>query len=377
MDGAGPRADLSQFFCALPFSYAEIHPNGKVYLCCPRYSGLRSIGNIFKDKPEALWNSYRAQQIRAGIHDGSFRHCDHSECPKLAGRNLALRTDRIESDVAAAAMRDRAVVLDRGPGIVKLCHDESCNLSCPSCRKGPMVAGKQRQATLRRMLRGFILPFLKDTTQLVLSGDGDPFASNHYRDVIKATAVENPGLRIGLHTNGVLCDDRAWDDLALDGRVESVEVSIDAALPETYAIVRRGGDFARLGRNIRMLGRRRAAGGIGSLELSFVVQAANFREIPAFIALGKEIGADRIRFALIRHWRRAMSFFDFPRAQIWRAEHPEFHDFLAVLRDPLLDDRTVRAGDLAPYIAEARGIVAPNPVAHPGMIQRVKFWVAG
>ena len=57
-------------------------------------------------------------------------------------------------------------------------------------------------------------------------------------------------MRINLHTNAVLCDERAWDDCSLHGRVDEVDVSIDAARPETYAIVRRGGNFERLLKNL-------------------------------------------------------------------------------------------------------------------------------
>ncbi|MCW5772545.1 MAG: radical SAM protein [Rhodospirillaceae bacterium] len=377
MDGAAIGADLGRFFCTLPFSYAEIHPNGKVYLCCPRYSGLRAVGNIFRDSPSAVWNSYRARQIRAGIHDGSYRLCDHKECPNLAGRSLPLRA-RVEADpVLGPILREGTVELATGPETVKLCHDESCNLSCPSCRKEAMVAGKERQARLDRMVHDFILPFLADTRLLILSGDGDPFASKHYRDVLKATAAEHPRLRIGLHTNGVLCDDRAWDELRLAGRVDTVEVSVDAADPLTYGIVRRGGDFARLKRNLAALGRRRQAGEFRELELSFVVQAANFREMPAFVALGQEIGADRIRFALIRHWRRGLSYSEFPAARVWSRRHPQFAAFLDVLRDPILAERIVWPGDLAPFMAEAKGQAPASALEHAGMMRRVRFWVGG
>jgi pyruvate-formate lyase-activating enzyme len=375
MPAPQPAHDLGQFFCELPFSYAEIHRTGQVYLCCPGYSGRRAIGNVFKDAPDAIWNSYRAQRIRAGIHDGSFRLCDHRKCPAIAGRSLTPRAAARASAEFGPAVRACAVVLPKGPSTVKLCHDESCNLSCPSCRRGLIVADKARQAQLDRMLNEFILPFLADTRLLVLSGDGDPFASKHYRDVLKATGRDRPQLRIGLHTNGVLCDERAWDDCLLDDRVDTVEVSIDAADPLTYALVRRGGDFARLRRNLAFLARQRRAGRIKGLQLSFVVQAANFREMPAFVALGKELGVDRIRFALIRHWWRGFSLGEYPQARIWSGRHPQFREFLAVLRDPLLLDPVVWPGDVASYLAEARGAPPVRAAAPPGVIERVATWI--
>jgi len=375
MNAAKTTDDLSRFFCELPFSYAEIHPTGKVYLCCPRYSGERPIGNVFADAPEAIWNSYRAQAIRAGIHDASFRLCHHTECPALAGRDLDSRQHLLESPEMGSILAAKTTALPKGPRTVKLCHDESCNLSCPSCRRHMIVAGKARQAKLDRMVNDFIVPFLKDTRLLVLSGDGDPFASKHYRDVLKATKRNLPAMRIGLHTNGVLCDERAWADCQLEGRVDTVEVSIDAADPGTYAIVRRGGDFARLLRNLDFLAKRRAAGAIREFQLSFVVQAANFREMPAFVAMGKRLGVDRVRFALIRHWWRGMLPTKFPRARVWGESHPDHDAFLAVLRDPLIVDPVVWAGDLGPAIAEAHGTPPPGPRIPGGVFERVGNWI--
>ncbi|HEY7609128.1 MAG TPA: radical SAM protein, partial [Alphaproteobacteria bacterium] len=319
-----PRVELAHLFCSLPWSYAEVHPDGRVFMCCPRYSGLRAIGNVFKSRPEAIWNSRMAQRIRRGILEASFSHCGHRECPELVGRSLERRADAERNPEMGPLIRDNATALPRGPATVKLCHDESCNLACPSCRKETILAGRARQEKLDRMLNEFILPFLGDTNLLILSGDGDPFASKHYRDILRATAERLPQMKIGLHTNGVLFDARAWDDCRLEGRVDQVEVSIDAAEPLTYALVRRGGDFARLLRNLTFMAEQRRNGKIRYLMLSFVVQGANFREMPAFVALGKRFGADRVRFALIRPWRRGLSRRAYAEAMIWDEAHPEF-----------------------------------------------------
>jgi hypothetical protein len=235
-----------------------VHPDGRVFMCCPRYSGLRAIGSVFKSKPEAIWNSRMARRIRRGILDASFSHCSHRECPEFVGRSLERRADAERDPEMGPLIRAGAPALARGPATVKLCHDESCNLSCPSCRKETIVAGRARQAKLDRMLNAFIL---------------------------QATAERLPAMKIGLHTNGVLFDARAWADCRLEGRVDQVEVSIDAADPLTYALVRRGGDFARLLRNLAFLGEQWRQGKMRYLILSFVVQGANFREMPAFVDL--------------------------------------------------------------------------------------------
>ena len=184
-------------------------------------------------------------------------------------------------------------------------------------------------------------------------------------------------MKIGLHTNGVLFDARAWADCRLEGRVDQVEVSIDAADPFTYALVRRGGDFARLLRNLAFLGQQRRQGKIRYLIFSFVVQGANFREMPAFVELGKRFGADRVRFALIRPWRRGLARAAYGKAMIWDEAHPDFDAFLGVLRDPALADPVVFATDVVPFIERARGVPLDLGALKPTPIERLRNWLAG
>jgi len=294
-----------------------------------------------------LWNSIEAQKIRSGILDGSFSHCDCDVCPMIVARTLPLRKEI--SGQFGEVISSGLTVLPRGPECVKLAHDDTCNLSCPSCRRGRIVAGGKRQAELDRILHEFILPFLRDTKMLELSGDGDPFASRHYRAILRETARTNPAMKIGLHTNGVLCDENAWAECSLAGRVSRVEVSIDAASADTYAVVRRGGNFERLLENLAFLAELRSGGSIELLKLSFVVQQLNFHEMPDFVRLGQRFNADQVYFSLIRHWwDRAMTAKEFAQAQVWRRNHPQYREFVSVLKNKALREKLVDLGNVRP-----------------------------
>jgi pyruvate-formate lyase-activating enzyme len=337
-------ADLATRFCRLPWSYAELHADGGVFVCCPRYNDRRAIGNFFKQGLEEIWNSQQAVAFRADILSGSFAQCNHRLCPEIAGRHLP-RRDALRGP-ERQWVEQRITRLETGPSAVKMVHDDSCNLACPSCRDRVIVARRDRQAELDRTLHGFMLPFLRDCRYLVLSGDGDPFASRHYRDILLHTRQSHPRMRIGLHTNAVLCDERAWDELGLSGRAAGVEVSVDAARPETYAVTRRGGDWERLLENLGFLARLRAAREIDMLQLSFVVQLTNVRELGEFVALGRRFGADRVAFSLIEHWGRAGDAAAYRRQRVFDPDHPEHALFLAALADPRLDDPIVMLGEL-------------------------------
>jgi len=328
---------------------AEVHKSGAVYVCCPRYSDSKSIGNIFQSSPDDVWNSAVAMQFREGVLNGSFAMCNPVQCRSIADKSLPLKA-ALTNPALREIIEKNITRSPRGPRHVKLAHDYSCNLSCPSCRDGLIVAKRDKQLELDRVLNDFIVPFLADADSVELAGDGDPFASKHYRDILTSTAANAPNLNISLHTNGVLCDERNWSELALEGRVGSVMVSIDAAKKDTYDIVRRNGDWARLNDNLRMLGEKRQAGSVKWFTIAFVVQATNFREMADFVRLAKHCNADKASFSLIYKWDRAMSNEAYLKEKVWAPDHPDHAEFRSALTDPILADPMVMLGDVARFV---------------------------
>ncbi len=344
-------------FCDSPWTYAEITGGGGVYICCPIWTGNKAIGNIFDNSPEEIWNSYQATLIREGILNGSFSQCDHEKCPKIIGNSLLTRESVRQHWLGpelGEAIDDKQTILNHGPRVVKLGYDSSCNLWCPSCRQELILAKKQDQAKLQKIRDEFILPFLRDTYTLVLSGDGDPFGSSHYRDVMRLTSEQLPRLRLGLHTNAVLLDEKAWIDCKLDNRVCMVQISVDAATAETYSHVRRGGNFHRLLSNLEFLARLRREKAFVRFDLLFVVQSRNFQEMPDFVRMAQRLDVDSVDFSLIDHWGRGMTDAQYAEAKIWGREHPRNGEFLELLADPIFRDPIVTMPALDLLLADRR-----------------------
>src|SRR5579872_3157736 len=169
--------------------------------------------------------------------------------------------------------------------MVNLSHDLTCNLSCPSCRVDKVVAKGEAKNELARLADKVILPLLENTSVVNMTGSGDPFASQHFRYLLKTISAEKyRKLRVNLQTNGMLFDEKAWEDLQLEGRVDEVIISVDASSESTYRVVRKGGDFGRLLKNLRFVASLRAQKRIRLLRLDFVVQWRNFRDMPGFVA---------------------------------------------------------------------------------------------
>src|SRR3954463_9472729 len=188
---------------------------------------------------------------------------------------------------------------------------------------------------------------------LRLTAWGDPFASRHYRSIIEALGGdEYRGVRLFLLTNGLLLTRKQWAAMPhLADRVVALSVSVDAATKETYEDVRRPGRWEVIEDNLRFFGELRqaghfardASGDIGDqatgFGICFVVQSANFREMPEFVRLGRDIGVDYVAFQkYISFGHEAAAY---SGKDVASPAHPDHAEFLEILNGPELRDERV------------------------------------
>ncbi len=334
---------LKSHVCLKPFENLETTNRGLAHVCCPDWLPT-PIANMDGDLL-SQWAGPMAQRIRKSIVDGTYELCSRRYCEHITNRRL-LHRDHPQVRKVLATFAGEAVP---APKRVALSHDRSCNLSCPACRTERIVAGKAEQDKLDRVFEQSALPLLHGAKIVYITGSGDPFGSNHFRRVIKRLNRQDFGhLRFDLHSNGQLFDARAWKDLNLSGRVRDVEISIDAADPKTYAIVRRGGTFEQLRKNLAFIASLRRKGEIRTLTFSMVVQACNFEEMPDFVRLSEEFAADRASFQMIRNWG-TFSKAEFEAEFIGDPAHPRHKDLVALLQAPEFSHPIARVGNILGY----------------------------
>jgi MoaA/NifB/PqqE/SkfB family radical SAM enzyme len=211
-----------------------------------------------------------------------------------------------------------------------------------------------------------ILPLLRgNQVGLHMTAWGDPFASRHYRSILEALREpEFAGVRLYLLTNGLGLTPKVWEAMPhLAEKIVELRVSVDAATKETYEDVRRPGRWEVIRENLAVMGelsragtfrRNRSAGGTQSVSsdlllgaedhtsflLAFVVQSANFREMPAFVKLAEEVGADAVvfqKYYSFGHQGAAV----FSARDVAAPAHPEHEQLQAVLRDPMMQSPRV------------------------------------
>jgi tetratricopeptide (TPR) repeat protein len=350
----GLEAYLAGSFCEVPWHHLEISWDGNTFLCCPSWLPLW-VGNARNQSLEELWNSDLAMEIRKSILDGSFRFCSKVHCPKIAGRTLPRRASNVPAgELTPISAFDRSsefpTRVSGGPGKLVLAYDRTCNLACPQCRTNFHVAGRAEQESMDQDYLPLILHAAQNAETLYLDGAGEIFASKHSRHLLSLLRREQfPQLEFLLISNGQLLNERAFREFDLYGRVQWIQISVDAARPETYRVVRRGGDFQRLLSNLAFLDDlRRARGGKFGLELSFVVSSMNFRDMPEFVQLGRKFHVDSILFTIVRNWGH-LSLAEFEKLNVANPAHSEHQEFLKVLGSPELSDPIVDCGSVAPY----------------------------
>jgi MoaA/NifB/PqqE/SkfB family radical SAM enzyme len=246
-------------------------------------------------------------------------------------------------------IKEKKVTLDTGPRLLSLNYDTSCNLYCESCRDKVKVLDKKRQEELIRFQDALIkTDFFKKVKRLTVSGVGEVFASRVLMDLLtdKITKSRFPGLKIMLRTNGILLTPGNWERIKnVHYAIDTISISIDAAAENTYRLLRRGGDFNRLLKNLGFLKELKKKNNI-KVILNFVVQKQNYREMPGFVRLAKTFDCDRVAFTKIFNLGTFNSN-NYHDAAIHDPRHPEFPEFKKILAGPLLKDPMVNLKNLA------------------------------
>ena len=295
-----------------PFERIEILPRGEVYTCCS--ANLKHnyyIGNIYEQSFDEIWNSERVLKLRYSVSNGNFEYCMQN-CTWLQKEIIESKADtnsanpivdRTEEDYVDNWKKCR---VECSPHVIALSCDETCNLTCPTCRNVAKALRKEEAERLYERLERVIRPMLKDCEELDALGSGDIFASYALTKFYKTlTADEFPKLKLKIVTNLQLLTLEKWNEMNNLWPIPmKLFVSVDAAEKETYERNRRGGDWEILCTNLLFIRewRKRADNKIEFLCLNFVVQENNFKQIEDFVKFGEEYGADVVEFQKLGNW---------------------------------------------------------------------------
>lgn len=375
-------ADLRGRFCPRPFemivSGQGVRWNektgtteqvmGSTYACdCAAWVPFVTGNMLEGESADAVWNSPGMQEVRRSVLDGDYSYCSRTTCPAIINGALP-RVEEVTAPRLRQIIDNHETVITDGPRIVALGHDSSCNLACPTCRTDLMMANREQSERLDRGRDKVILPMLQNREIAVqMTSWGDPFASRHYRSILETLhEPEYDGVRLFLLTNGLGLTAHTWKTMPhLAEKIVELRVSVDAASKVTYENVRRPGKWETIRENLCVMGEVNRKGtflrnrtGVHaprtelnvvmeepySFVIAFVVQHANFREIPAFVRLGEELGASVVfqKYYSFGHESPAA----FAAKDVTSPSHPDHEEFQAILRDPIMQSPHVSSAFL-------------------------------
>lgn len=310
-------------FCSHPFVFFNIMWD-RLGCCCPGWQdGSRFIyyDEVAGWTLREAWNHPKLIEWRQALLSGDFRFCQR--CPnRFRWSQRTVPTDRDREHMEA------------GPVTVELQDNPTCNLACPSCRSGLIVERRRSPYSWRDVLEAF-----PDLDTLSVSCAGDPFANWEHRQFLESSG----STKAIIWTNGILAP-RFWPRLRR--RIEVLLLSLDATDPGTYEQLRKPAKWSQAIHALQFLADRRQAGEIARLQCNFVVQAANYAQMPAFVEMCLAAGADCVQFTPIAPWPH-MSSEQWENANVADPRHPNHMDYIQVLASQVLWQPSVDMGLMA------------------------------
>ena len=292
----------------------EVTLNGDVRMCgCGAWMPT-TIGNLTKTTLQNMLTSELAQKIRQSIIDGSYVYCNEKLCGVITNNGLN-SIDTVPPNIKS--LFDDASTFEM-PHHISFQGDETCNLSCPSCRthiKKTPLEQQQEQHRVGEIVSNNL--FSKATDQkikLEVSGTGEVFASPMLMNFVNSIDRSKfPNLELAIGTNGLMCEQN-WHRLGdMQASVKKITVSIDASQAATYEKIRRGGKWEQLLQAMKFLQNKKHLQGI-ALHTRMIVQQQNYSEIESFYQLCQQFDVDLVEYSRVTNWGT------------WSQEEFQFHD---------------------------------------------------
>lgn len=318
--------------CPEPFKRFDVGPSGETLLCCGHWLPT-PIGNIMTQEVGDVLNSHAARKIRASMLDGSFKYCNHLECSALIQGYLPKKQD-VTEPVLRRAIDHGELNVDKVEQML-FAFDQSCNLSCPSCRVERIIEKPAIRDVKTEIVTKKLMPLLSGLKLLDINPAGEVFSSKPSRRILELVNRQDcPDLVIDIISNGTLFTEKEWANLPnLKGMVRAVRVSTDGATKPTFEKLRRLASWEVFIRNMEFLGSLRASGEIRQFKMSFTYQLENFREMKEFIEFGSRFNVDFVIFERLQNLG-AYSWDEFRSKAVHLSDHPLHHEFLEMIRDP-------------------------------------------
>jgi len=198
----------------------------------------------------------------------------------------------------------RGELVSRLPNELYIETTNRCNLRCRTCPQYWGMDEDPADLTVGQVDR--ILDCFRGVNRVVLHGIGEPLLNRALPEII--AAVKRRHAYALFNTNGLLLRGAVAPAIASSG-LDELRVSVDAASPETYELVRGADGFDRIVQNLRdFTAMKRETGAAGPrVSLWITGMKTNVRELPALVQLAHEIGVGEVYLQRLVYSERGLA----------------------------------------------------------------------
>lgn len=303
------KTDIAPNMCNIPWTGMQIDRKGRVFIChCDGWLPY-PVGNIMDfESIDEVYNSPVAKEIQQTIIDGTYKYCDTVHCP---------------------VKTDESTIQELGHHYIEFGIDQSCNLSCPSCRKNIIFEDDEKVIDEKIQWTNQFKKWINNSDYkhltVLIGGNGEPFASPVYLNLLKNEFV-NKNVTYHIRTNATLAK-RHMGSLNFLAQLNQIEISIDAASKGIYEHVRQPGKWKNLLENIDYLLEMRKQYKFRMVG-NFVIQRANLIDVLPFIDWCNERDITPW-FTLLQNWA---SFDNFDYQCVHRKTDELYNEFIKIIK---------------------------------------------
>ncbi len=212
-----------------------------------------------------------------------------------------------------------------------------CNLRCKGCILYKGNWEPDRDMSLQDLV--MITDQLPELENTALHGVGEPLLNQDLFRMI--THLKKRSVYVHFNSNGILLDEKRQGAI-IDSGLDELRISLDAASPKVYKVIRDSNKFPQIVQNLQSLRKLQKTGGAVTPKLSiwFLGTRENIAELPDLLRLAAQIEIEEI------HLQRLVYFQDHQGYGVARREK--------TLRDS--DEKTLELIRSSRLLAEQLGI---------------------
>ena len=190
------------------------------------------------------------------------------------------------------------------PAVLYIETTNRCDSLCQTCIRTFQTLEPIKDLTLDELVR--IVDQFPRVERAILHGIGEPLLNPDLFEMI--AYLKGRRTTVLFNSDAIGLAEKKRERLIESG-LDELRVSLDAATPETYRAIRGVPAFHRVRENVAALTDLRRKLGVNTpiISLWFTTLRNNVHELPAFIRLARDIGADRVNVQRLVYYGQGMA----------------------------------------------------------------------